>query len=221
MEIKIIGLIKFQTEEIIKDIYKNGTIYLNTIEFFKNTTNKIKQDKNETITDLWQADQIGEIIVGGRSFDIVKNSNIKVYSPIKLTHIYSFAGLYSDDEYEIGGKIFDEKLLEHGEYLILIYNPKEFFERFDLILKKEKIGRCRRNRVEYIDEKKYHGTMNPFKKFNYYEHEQEYRLGISHSISEPVILKLGSLEDISEIFKVSDFKNSSSYIDNKLSLIFS
>ncbi|MCP3660379.1 MAG: hypothetical protein GY830_08790 [Bacteroidetes bacterium] len=212
MDIKLQFLLKFHEKKIIEDMYENGAIFMNTIDYFENTENKVKKDKNENITHLSQSNKMLKFNIAGKNMQLVKNTQVKIkcsnYMRNVYTHKFSFFGLYSDDKYEIGEKIFDKKMLEHGKYLLLILNPKEFFKRFLQVLKDEIIQYyC--DRVQYINEKIYEGEMGPFKKFEKFAYEKEYRICINHSkvYDHSVTFKIGNLKDIAYIISSSDLKN--------------
>lgn len=222
-------LVKVHSKEIIDDIQKNGTLWMNPIDTFQKIENKIKRDKNENLTTLLQAKK-SRIKIDGVEFELVPDSQVGLYIPkedkYKFSHIFCMAGFYSDTELRADMKIFDASLLKHGNTILVIHNVGEFIKRLkksiDIIKWKNPNIKLSTDRVEYINENTYHGEMGPFKKFSSYKHEQEWRIGISGvtGLTSPFILKLGSIEDISGQVKVCDFKNDITKEDDSIVLNF-
>lgn len=215
---KLILLFKFQNKEIINDLYQNGTIFMNTINFFHNCENEVKRDQNENITHLLQIKKGHKLLINGHVLHPVEGTHFKMYIPDddkhKFTHIFSMAGLYSNDIYNVNDKVLDKKLFEHGKYILIIHNVKTFIKLFsqaiDAFINREKCySTFFTNIVEYINPENYDGEMGSFRKLNYYKHEKEWRIGVCcpSKYSKPLILTLGSLKNISTVFKIESIKN--------------
>jgi hypothetical protein len=50
--------------------------------------------------------------------------------------------------------------------------------------------------VEYVSRTGYNGDLGPFKKFDTYEYQSEFRIVVSKGKGQPLLLKLGNLSDM-------------------------
>lgn len=210
--------LKFGQENHINSLHKEGLLYMNTVDFFTTCEYLEKKDANENTHSLWQPNRVvftlndhkldPEDFIGPiryRTNDIAQ-SNIH-------SHIFCMTAICTGDPIREDCQIVDSKLLELGNRLLLIYNVPEFQRRLKKVLQDEiqngNIFKWADAKIEYIDEHNYHGEMGTFKKGNCFAFQQEWRIAISSSqyCSNPLILKLGSLEDISGVLDVQDFKN--------------
>lgn len=96
------------------------------------------------------------------------------------------------------GEIFtiDIKMKGFGEYFLLIHDSQEFLKRVKMELKKLKLA-FDGNFVDYLDLSKYTGKKSVFQKDLEYEYQQEYWIFIKNKTSDPIIIEIGSIDDIS------------------------
>ena len=213
-----VGLfIKFGEKENIEQLQKEGLLYCNPIEFFKNCENKEQLDLNENATKILQGDKC-EIIFNGFKMSAENGLiNTIISAPSKnsqqFTHLYCLFSRFSGYKIETDDeRFFDEKLKEFGDTMLVIYNPIEFMKRLKLAIDKAYENKefiyAESKRVEYVDFNSYHGQLEIFRKSNKYEHQSEWRLAIlREDTQQPYKLYLGSLEDISAIMPISKCKN--------------
>jgi len=209
-------LFRFSEQQYIQEFYKKGTIWMNPINSFKKISNTIKRDTNENMTNTITN---GELLLktkdGDKKIADIEKGFIYIpqNDPFGITHIFCLSA-FSEETYERNDcKIFDDRLLEHGQYMIVIYNPEEFYNRFKSAIKKKKkevpniISYC--FNIQYVNKDEYVGSLDAFTKFDSFSHEQEMRFAVSHfdKFNEPFVLNIGSLEDIAIIRKTKDFVN--------------
>lgn len=208
-----IVLVKFQDEQYIKPFYEKGLVYMNPLSFFqKIKNNDIRGDKNENLTRILQSESI---LVNNVSVPIM--GHIELYDPNddidKFTHIFCMSSLCSGDNIGKNGKIFDERIHNFGNHLVIVHNLKEFFNRLKAavhkLIKNKRILGCKTDRVIYINENKYSGKTNVFNKFSSYSWQKEWRLAIrtNKDTKQPFHFEIGGISDISKILDTNDFKN--------------
>lgn len=99
----------------------------------------------------------------------------------------------------------DERNMEFGDTFVVIFNPKEFLSRIDAAIKN--LNKTYSwNLVKYYDEDSHNGDLDVFHKPLKYKHQNEFRIFVNNAENEPLILKIGSIEDISEIFEINKFR---------------
>lgn len=208
--------VKFGQKENIEQLQKEGLIYMNTFEHFRNCEDKERKDKNENSHFLGQAGQC-TIKIDGHKFTKEDGFiNIIINAPHLnqpyLTHLYCMSCIQKEDNIREDWKIFDDKVKDFGDTLLVILNQKIFMERLEFALRQT----CEKNlteywqgkKVEYVDFETYHGDIGPFIKDISFNHQQEWRLGVRViNCENPFSFKIGSIEDISIIIPISKFKN--------------
>ncbi len=208
--------IKFGQKEHIEQLQKEGLIYMNTFDYFRECEDKEIGDSNENINYLFQADK-SEVMID--NYKLTKENgliNLTINAPFMnnpfLTHGFCISCISKGDEIREDFKIFDDKVTDFGDTLLIIYNQKIFIERIEKALReifeKNLAEYWQGNKVEYIDFNTYQGEIGPFRKSLLYKHQQEWRLGVrAKNHNHPFIFKIGSIEDISKIQSVEKFKN--------------
>jgi hypothetical protein len=216
-----IMLIKFHENRYINPFYEEGLIYMNTLPYFQQIKDKqIRGDKCENLTSVLQPNKVKVLINGIEITDII--SPITIYnSPDdlnKFTHVFSMVSLCNGDRTRKDNKIFDERVRNFGDMLVVIFNLKEFFNRLvkklNYFKKNGDILSFKMDRVFYININNYHGQMTAFHKVNEYSWQQEWRLAITAiNVNNPFQFEIGNIADISKKMDVKDFKNEISIID--------
>jgi len=209
------AFIKFGQSEHVEQLKNEGIIYMNTFDYFKNCEDKEKGDQHENINFLGKA---GHCEVYLNKHKLSKEGgfiDVKINAPHLnkpyLTHLFCMSSIIKGDAKRDDFKIFDDKLKNFGNTLLLIYNPYEFINRLNKALSKgyeDNLFTYQTKRVEYVDFKIYNGDIGAFIKDISYSHQKEWRLGINcNYINQPFILKIGSLKDISETIPIEKWKN--------------
>ncbi|NUG76200.1 hypothetical protein HUN14_07760 [Acinetobacter baumannii] len=201
----------FSSEKYANEFINNGKFRLNTLNFFKG----YKEELSNNIGDQYE----------GISFRATGEQEVKVTIEYNNeSHEIEVNEIYTHDNYVLNNNIFcmyapaveQEKkfTLEDiqeivafqkdaenlGNYLVLIANPEEFFERFAKTVKK--LGyKMKRDLVEYVDfNNSVHVPRDKigFVKSDQFSHQKEYRLMIDdgRNVDEHIDLEIGSLADI-------------------------
>ena len=215
MSKEIIGLAKFGEKKYMEELLK-GTLFLNTVNSFKKIENDYRGDVNEGLSDLIQPEYAAlqfqlPASLGGDFIHLDKDHGlagaIKIHDiDYTNTNIYSLYMIYPDESFSV-----DDKVLQFGESMVFIYNPKEFLDRVTNKLKELSLSfKC--GPVHYLDEKSYQGQMSIFDKFSKYNYQNEYRIHVINKEDAPLFLNIGNISDIakilpSDIMKYISIKN--------------
>ncbi|MDH2581032.1 hypothetical protein QDT40_04245 [Acinetobacter baumannii] len=213
----------FSKEEYAKDFINNGKFRLNTLNFFKGYEEE-------------HANNIGDVYEGIR-YRATAEQEVKVTIEYngKREEI-EVQEVYSHDNYVLNNNVFclyapsvdiekkytleamreivafQEDAKKLGDYLVIITNPDEFFERVRKTILK--LGyTLKRGLVEYVDfNNPVHVPIEKigFVKSDEFSHQKEYRLMVDdgRNIDEYIELQIGPLNDIAFLIPTKDFNQS-------------
>ena len=102
-------------------------------------------------------------------------------------------------------KNLDDKDMQFGDTFLVIFNPKEFLSRIDKAMKRNNLY-YKWGLVNYYDDQNQEGELGIFYKSNKFKHQNEFRIFVENELKSPLILNIGNIEDICEIFKIEEFK---------------
>ncbi len=203
MKHTILVFLRFGQEAHIKDLYENGTVYLNTVEYFRGLKDTgFRGDPYEGI------DRVINTLPG--SFTIPSINHTVNYLKIHIQGNKIYKGnlccLYTISSKTIPDPEsfrIDSKNLNFGTHCLVIKEPGTFLKNMRKALNKAKYE-FHHDFVEYYDKKKYSGDLNPFKKSLEYEHQNEFRFFVENLVNEPITIKIGSMKKYSQIYKIED-----------------
>ncbi|XOV93192.1 MAG: hypothetical protein ACFHWX_00490 [Bacteroidota bacterium] len=201
MEVTIHGFIKVGDRKHVIDLMKNGTIYANTVEYFRKIESAEKKDVSEGANASLKIN-VRKILIENR-FEIpyeFSNAKLNTYNDtLNNTHLYCMYGV--KPEHITGKPFIDERILKFGDAALVITNPKEFIKRVEQVASKYSLNY---KPVTYYNPKNDFTELSIFNKPDTYEHQNEFRLHFGHSDPEPLTLKIGSIEDISHLIASKD-----------------
>lgn len=191
----------------MKNFYEKGELYFNTFDFFRNLeyTNDGRADSNEYCAYHYAGDRIKDVslslyhngldqpplrFVGGKELEEL---TITTGEEKEYTHLYSLSSI--DLEWSLNNNyiIDTSNFANTKNYVVVILNTNEFINRVVHHLENYVF---QAKFIEYVDKKSYTGVMGPFRKFNDYALQNEYRIAVNFKTKEPKIIYLGSLSDI-------------------------
>ena len=215
--------IKFSKKEFIEPLQKEGLIYLNSFDFFKQCENKEQLDLDENLTQLLQGDRCeisfdGYTSTGNNGLVDVK-INASSLASQEFTHLFCLWHIGQNEQLKEDCKVFDEKMKDFGDTMLVIYNPISFMKKLKLALDKaidnKEIIYAETKKVDYVDFSNYHGDIEAFRKKIQYKHQSEWRLALQReNYKEPYKLKIGSIEDCSVVIPVDECKNRITFKDD-------
>ena len=192
--------IKFGSEENIIDLYENGTIFMNSREFFRRIEDKeLRGDSYEGVNEIRN--------YGPGSFFIPSINHTVNYQAIHLPiafsevwgNIYCLYCLSPQTTPEMLDFKMDNRVKNFGSYCLMIKDPEKFMslmeDKFRFLNHKFYM-----DFVEYYDKNFFNGTLSVFDKPNEFKYQKEFRCYIERDGIDPVIFHLGSLKNFSEIF---------------------
>lgn len=192
--------------EFMEKFLKEGEMYISRLKRFRKIEEAERGDTNDGISHSYQPDQISLYVNG----EIVEG----IVGPIRTVEnainplIYSMYGFNSDHSLMNPGVLLDDRCHKFGDTCVIIKDSNEFFNRLVETCKSNNLN-VEARLVDYVDFHSYHGEMGPFKKYlQWHAHQHEYRFvfeGLTGAKNK--LLQIGSLEDIAEIFAVSEVNN--------------
>ncbi len=206
---EIMFFIKFGEKKNILDLYENGTLYFNTIDYFQNLESEqgVRGDNYEGTTRLTNYKGLDKTKLElkdpktGRS--IVLNPNKyhlrEFLSDIK-GNLYSLYSLKTPEILDFENFKIDERVKDFGDYFIVINNPSRFIDSIIKELNKQKIS-YKAKLVNYYDKSELSGEICLFDKPSEFEYQKEYRIILYNNETKPIKIKIDSLKEYSSIFK--------------------
>jgi len=203
-------LIKIGNHDNIMDLMNKGIVYMNPIKHFRDTEqNEQKKDKHEGTSRIEQLTYL-KIIGEGYDLEISRkkpksnmiNGQYRQVDPNLKGNIYSMLAITPDLYYKTDS--LDRKNMKFGDSFLIIEKPREFIDRIASEISNLKVN-CEGRLVQYYNENTYNGDLGVFNKPLFFEHQSEYRIFVESDNPEPLILEIGSIEDISKMFPIEHF----------------
>lgn len=203
------GFFKIGKEEHIEDLYQNGTIFMNPVSKFKKIEDEhLRGDIHEGSHYVEQANFL-RIKFEEQVLDLhdeLQNFNCQIYREYKNTRgniysLYSFLVEEGQDKF-----IIDKRNLGFGDTCLFIQDPDEFINRIKKNLDKQNL-KYHYGFVKYYDYKTFSGFAGVFHKSNKFEYQNEFRFFVEKNSDTPLVLKNGSISDISTKFRTKSSLN--------------
>lgn len=214
----IFALLKFGKENNIYDMYNNGTIFMNTIEYFRKTEdNNLRGDKYEGVSKIKNTGKSKVIMIGaddvnkGKKIELdVLNIHIKEgYSQIagNIYSLYSISLSKIKDNPSIW--TIDNKINDFGTHCLLIKGKEDieiFLSKIGEELSKQNVS-YETDIVSYYDTKLVNKDITLFEKPMEFEWQKEFRIYAKRNSIEPLKLNIGNMEKYSQILLTKDMLN--------------
>lgn len=188
-----VALVKLLPQKFVED-FVNGSLYLNTCAYFSelDQSDVVRSDPHDGAMEARQVlevaiqDPTGNWIpIGGVQNPIMfcsdEISNLNILCFYTLTHRR--------------GNAFDDRNLEFGNVAVFISNLPEFIQRVRRAAALSNWS-VAQGPVEYVERKTHDGVIGPFRKFQDYSYQSEFRFVFTTGKRAPVRLEVGSLRDI-------------------------
>ena len=204
MEHTIKLFLKLGNEKNIYDLFENGTIYINTIEYFRKVEDEeLRGDKYEGVSRVINS-LPGTFKIQGidREFNYVKVHLKESYKEV-LGNIYSLYAISSKGFPNPLDFKFDERNLRFGTHGLMIKDLPLFFNKIENELKKNNL-KFSHGFVDYYDKEEVSREITLFEKPLEFEHQKEFRFYVENDKIEPIKIQIGSMKDYAEIFKIED-----------------
>ena len=206
MNYNIKAFIKFGSEKNILDLYTNGTVFLNTIQYFRNIEDgELRGDKYEGVSEIINSlPGTFKIKESEQEFRYEKVHLRKSFKEI-LGNIYSLYAISNKGFQNYQDFKINERVNEFGSHCLLI-DPKSFIDQMEKTF--NKLGYSYSHGfVDYYDKEKICREISLFEKPFEFEYQKEFRFYVENEKIEPVKIQIGSLENCSELFSTKDIFN--------------
>lgn len=202
-------LVKFGSKKNIDDLLMNGHIRFSPLKSFKKSDNSKREDKLETAFKVINSEftdvKVSHPSIGTINLKPVPDSlgRITQFNDDDYVSFSSFAitpkSFESKEHYSI-----DAEMLGFGNTALMIKNPKLFFNRIKKALEILNLN-FDYKLVNYIDvDKRGEIDLDFFTKDFNLSYQSEHRILVKNDRSGPLDIKIGSIEDISDIFDSID-----------------
>lgn len=194
---------KIGKREHILDLYENGTVYMNTLKYFREIEDENRGDPNEGAIDLTAA-RNGTFRVPWSDQDF-KFIRARYGSFLQTGNLYC---LYCMSSYGFPNPLefkFDDRNIEFGSYCLMIKKPGVFLERLERALKKQNY-RFKHGFVNYYQEKTRMKNLGPFDKPEKFEYQKEFRFFVENDRLEPIKVNIGSMKSYTEVHEAEGLK---------------
>jgi len=199
----ILGFLKIGSQENITDLYENGTVYMNTLEYFRRVEDgELRGDPNEGYSDVVDIKNGGTFRIEGIDQDF-KFINARYGGYRKTGNLYCL--------YSISSRWFpnpldfrlDERNLDFGTHALIIKQPGVFIKKLEDELIKGGYN-FKHGFVEYYENKVRLMNLTPFDKSNKYEYQKEFRFSVENEENEPLKINIGSMKSYAEIIEAKE-----------------
>jgi hypothetical protein len=196
--------LKFGSEENITDLFDNGTIYLNTLQYFRTIEDaELRGDNYEGISQIKNYPpgdfEISAINFKGKYINIhLKNAVKQVFGNIYSLYCISSFAIPNPLEFSI-----DKRVNGFGSHCLMVKDNVEFLNRIEKALQKMDVIYCH-GFVSYYDRYTINGEVTAFQKPNEFAYQNEFRIYVDSNADEPLALKIGNLKNIAQIVSTSE-----------------
>lgn len=204
MEHTIKLFLKLGSEENILDLFENGTIYMNTIEYFRKVEDgELRGDKYEGVSRIINS-LPGIIKIKGieREFNFI-NAHVRERHSEVLGNIYSLYAISSKGFPNPLDYKFDKRNLRFGTHGLMIKDLPLFFERIENELTKNNYM-FHHGLVDYYNKDEVNRKITLFEKPLEFEYQKEFRFYVENDKIEPIKIQIGSMKDYAAVFKIED-----------------
>jgi hypothetical protein len=195
-----LGLLKFGNSVHLHSMLSTGELHFSLVSYFRENYEGLsgRFDNYEGTDAIAQHQDIAKFTIGGHDYQVAKDGPpiaFNLSNRMHYTHACCFSIFYNKWTLIDGvRRIFDPLMFDFGESLSIITNIKSLLALvFRAVSASPNILFAQAGIVEYVD-LKYHSGV--FRKPKEYEYQQEYRIGLLANTDEPIVLQIGSMQDL-------------------------
>ena len=196
--------LKFGQEEHINDLYRNGTIFMNAIQYFRKMEDgELRGDCYEGVSRIknYPPGQFEIPILNFKGNYLalqIREAYDTVVGNIFSLYCISSHGWKNPNDFKL-----DEKIKQFGSHCLLIKDNAKFLSLIEEKLKELKAN-FNHNLVSYYDKDKVDGKITLFEKPLEFEYQKEFRFYVERKSDKPFVFSIGSLTDIAEVYNSKD-----------------
>ena len=196
--------LKFGSEKDIQDLFDNGAIYLNTIEYFRKLEDKeLRGDIYEGATKVINS-LPGTIRIPNTDRDIkYEKIHLKISYDSVLGNLYC---LYCISSYGFPNPfdfMIDKRNLRFGTHCLMIKDNQYFINSIENKLEKEGF-KYKHGFIDYYNKDNVSKDLTLFEKPNEFEYQKEFRFYVYNEKIEPIKIHIGSLHDKAVMYSMDE-----------------
>lgn len=206
-DLNFYSLLKFGSETDIYDLYENGTLFLNTLQYFRSLEDQgLRGDNYEGILEIknyppgtFDLVQEGKVLAKGIRYE---NLHLKKSAEKLIGNVYCMYALRPLHLERQNIFRFDQRVGSFGSHFLMINDEgiQEFLDKFFAELNKRKLY-YDYGFVNYYSKFSLTGELNIFMKPDDYAYQNEFRVYVQHLTDEPLLIKIGSLKKIAKVYQ--------------------
>lgn len=204
--INIKGLMRVGHEEHILELQNQGKLFCNSIKYFRELekTDKNRHDDREGAfkTEILDPEKLSLSKDGKKlpvTFTFFRLN--KFDNSIDQHKLYCMFGF--KEKHMTGKPFVDERNITFGDKALIVFDTKEFVTRIKRELNSKNL-KYSFDYVSYYEEKDINKNLSIFNKPKRFSYQNEFRFYIQHEDPSPLVIEIGSIEDISVIIDVED-----------------
>lgn len=197
-------LVKILQEKYLED-FLDGKIFLNTIEYFKQleSDEHLRSDLHEGMESVTKFESISIqhpetqewLEIKGAISPMFFNTQRFDYWKLLCLHMVTNKQTY----------VYSNKNDLFGDVAVFIADLPAFIDRLKQAANALDVT-LHHAPVEYVSKDKHDGEMGPFRKFDTYQHQSEFRFLFEHNDSKSMTLNVGDIRDICFVARVSEIE---------------
>ena len=186
-------LVKLLREEYVES-FLDGNLYLNTATYFSqlDQSDTVRADPNDSISEARKVREVAIQDDKGNWVPIGDVQNPIIFRSDELRNL-NILCLYTLTDRQHDS--FDERNLEFGSVAIFISNLPEFVRRVREAAATSKWS-IQHGPIDYVNRIEIDGSMGPFRKFQDFSYQREFRFAFITNKREACYLNVGNLRDI-------------------------
>ena len=188
-------LVKFGREEHMRALLRRGAVFMNQLQYFVDLEKDgLRGDRNEALTGYWSHER-AKITIGGRQ--LLPAGPLRVWgAPDRRRATYCLYGVSNLRD------PVDPRCFTFGDLAVFFSNGQEFARR--VFAAAERLGHeLALEPVRYVG-RDYCGPMGAFTKLSEFSFQNEWRMVTRDPTPGPLLLEVGSLEDIAMAVPLSE-----------------
>jgi hypothetical protein len=197
MKYVISTFLKIGKDEHIDKLQKEGILYCNNVKYYRNLEREdvlLRKDSADGAITTHKLDWL-KIFIKEKELPIkFTSARLHTFDREKdLEHIYCMYAITPD--LATGKPFIDKRNVRFGDAGLLILNPKVFLNKIQKAVRGK--FRFEYKPVYYYAKDQDFNNLSVFTKHESFSYQREFRLLFHSQSTEPLIINIGSLEDIS------------------------
>lgn len=194
--------LKFGEKKFMKDLQRNGTIYMRPLNDFRGIEDEeLRGDSYEGVASITNHSH-GTFEIPAIGFKgEYQHIHYCERSEFVLGNIFSMYCVSNNDCPDPMKFTIDSRMKRFGSHILLIKDNPEFLNRIRQSLVEQKTP-FREGFVRYYNRNEINGKISVFQKPDEFAYQREFRIFAYQKQIQPMVLNIGNLEGISELFPI-------------------